>query len=75
MYEMNEFNAYGLQVSDTIFLHVWRESEMVDSCLWACAVGLMTMIDEGKIDHKVISVCADNPEYTHYKDISDLHPH
>ncbi|XP_078148857.1 soluble inorganic pyrophosphatase-like [Carex rostrata] len=44
-------------------------------CMRARAIGLMTVIDEGKIDHKVISVCADNnPEYTHHKDISDLDP-
>jgi inorganic pyrophosphatase len=33
------------------------------------------MIDQGEKDDKIIAVCADDPEYRHYKDIKELPPH
>jgi inorganic pyrophosphatase len=38
-------------------------------------IGFMRMIDQGKQDDKVIAVHADDPEYFHYNDISELAPH
>ncbi|XP_051115138.1 soluble inorganic pyrophosphatase PPA1-like [Andrographis paniculata] len=38
-------------------------------------IGLMPMIDQGEKDDKIISVHADDPEYRHYTDISQLPPH
>ena len=38
-------------------------------------IGLMTMLDEGKRDHKIIAVATADPEYNHYKDADDLPPH
>jgi inorganic pyrophosphatase len=31
--------------------------------------------DQGEKDDKIIAVCADDPEYRHYNDISELSPH
>jgi inorganic pyrophosphatase len=33
------------------------------------------MVDQGEKDDKIIAVCADDPEYRHFKDISELPPH
>jgi inorganic pyrophosphatase len=30
---------------------------------------------QGEKDDKIIAVCADDPEYRHYKDINELPPH
>ena len=35
----------------------------------------MPMIDKGEKDDKIIAVCADDPEFHHYKDINELPPH
>ncbi|TVU31148.1 hypothetical protein EJB05_22820, partial [Eragrostis curvula] len=45
------------------------------SFLRARAIGLMPMIDQGEKDDKIIAVCADDPEYRNYSDISELSPH
>lgn len=37
----------------------------MDIC-WCC---------QGEKDDKIIAVCADDPEYRHYNDISELSPH
>jgi inorganic pyrophosphatase len=39
------------------------------------AVGLMTMIDAGKIDHKIIAVATGDPEFNGYSEASQLPPH
>ena len=31
--------------------------------------------DQGEKDDKIIAVCADDPEYRHYNDLSELSPH
>nr|CAD1817999.1 unnamed protein product [Ananas comosus var. bracteatus] len=33
------------------------------------------MIDQGEKDDKIIAVCADDPEYHHYNDLTELSPH
>ena len=35
----------------------------------------MGMIDQGEGDDKIVCVHADDPEYKHYNDISELPPH
>jgi inorganic pyrophosphatase len=32
-------------------------------------------LEQGEKDDKIIAVCADDPEYRHYNDISELSPH
>ena len=41
----------------------------------ARAIGLMTMEDEGELDHKVIAVHVNYPEYNSYQDVHELPPH
>ncbi|KAJ9555748.1 hypothetical protein OSB04_010362 [Centaurea solstitialis] len=52
-----------------------KEPVMPGCFLRARAIGLMPMIDQGEKDDKIIAVCADDPEYRHYTDISQLPPH
>jgi inorganic pyrophosphatase len=41
----------------------------------ARAIGLMTMIDSGKKDHKIIAVATEDPEFNSYREASDMPPH
>ena len=41
----------------------------------ARAIGVMTMIDSGKPDHKILAVAVNDPEYNPYTDASELPPH
>ena len=41
----------------------------------ARAIGLMTMIDSGKKDHKILSVAVDDPEYNGFHKAEDLPQH
>jgi inorganic pyrophosphatase len=38
-------------------------------------IGLMTMIDTGKRDHKILAVALDDPEYNSYREASELRTH
>lgn len=38
-------------------------------------IGVMKMRDDGEADDKIIAVHANDPEYSHYKSISELPPH
>ncbi len=41
----------------------------------ARTVGVMTMIDQGKKDHKIIAVCTDDPEFNIYHEAAEMPPH
>jgi inorganic pyrophosphatase len=41
----------------------------------ARAIGLMTMLDSGKRDHKVLAVAVDDPEYDGFQEAGDLPAH
>ncbi len=41
----------------------------------ARAIGLMTMIDAGKYDHKILAVAVDDPEYNYFKEAGELPSH
>ncbi|HEV3137156.1 MAG TPA: inorganic diphosphatase [Pirellulales bacterium] len=41
----------------------------------ARAIGVMTMIDTGKPDHKILAVAVDDPEYRQINDFRDLPSH
>ena len=41
----------------------------------ARAIGIMTMIDTGKRDHKVLAVAIDDPEYNAFQEAAQLPPH
>jgi inorganic pyrophosphatase len=39
------------------------------------AIGLMTMIDTGRLDHKILAVASNDPEFASVRDFKDLQPH
>jgi inorganic pyrophosphatase len=39
------------------------------------AIGLMTMIDAGKQDHKIIAVATEDPEFNSYQAAAEMPPH
>ncbi|HZZ43393.1 MAG TPA: inorganic diphosphatase [Tepidisphaeraceae bacterium] len=41
----------------------------------ARTIGLMTMIDAGKKDHKIIAVAVDDPEFNSYREAAEMPPH
>jgi inorganic pyrophosphatase len=41
----------------------------------ARAIGLMTMIDAGKKDHKIIAVATEDPEFSSYEEAAEMPPH
>ena len=41
----------------------------------ARAIGLMTMIDSGKKDHKILAVAVNDPEYNGFREASELPAH
>ena len=41
----------------------------------ARAIGVMTMLDGGKPDHKILSVAIDDPEFNSFREASELPPH
>ena len=41
----------------------------------ARAIGLMTMIDAGKQDHKIIAVATEDPEFSSYRDAAEMPSH
>ncbi|KAF5451463.1 hypothetical protein F2P56_026569, partial [Juglans regia] len=39
------------------------------------ALSFVTILMQGERDDKIIAVCADAPEFRHYKDIKEIPPH
>jgi len=61
---------------DPLDVLVLGQEAVVPLCvLRARAIGVITMKDEKGQDDKVIAVHVDDPEYAHYRDISELPPH
>ncbi|GAA0162393.1 pyrophosphatase [Lithospermum erythrorhizon] len=56
-------------------LVLMQEPILPGTFLRARAIGLMPMIDQGERDDKIIAVCADDPEFRHYRSIDELAPH
>jgi inorganic pyrophosphatase len=52
-----------------------QESVAPLTIIHARTIGLMTMIDSGVKDHKVIAIATADPEFEHYHDASELPPH
>lgn len=38
-------------------------------------IGVFVMIDNGEIDEKIIAICAHDPFYNHYKDVTEIPKH
>ncbi len=61
---------------DPLDILVFCEEPVVPLCIVdAEVIGLMTMIDEGKPDHKIIAVIANDQEYQHFTNLSHFPPH
>ena len=52
-----------------------RETVVPLTIIHARAIGLMTMIDAGKKDHKVVAVALEDPEFNSYTEASQMPPH
>jgi inorganic pyrophosphatase len=52
-----------------------QESVVPLTLVHARAIGLMAMIDTGKMDHKIIAVATADPEFDAYREAADMPPH
>ncbi|MCC6240215.1 MAG: inorganic diphosphatase [Phycisphaerales bacterium] len=52
-----------------------QEAVVPLTLIHARTIGLMTMIDGGKKDHKIIAVCTDDPEFNSYREAHEMPPH
>jgi inorganic pyrophosphatase len=62
--------------NDPLDVLVLGQEPVVPLCVVrAKAIGIMTMVDDTGPDDKVIAIHADDPEYAHYRHISELSAH
>src|SRR3954468_5303881 len=52
-----------------------QETVVPLTMIHARTIGLMTMIDTGKKDHKIIAVATQDPEFNAYREAKDMPPH
>lgn len=52
-----------------------QEAVVPLTIIYARAIGLMTMIDQGKKDHKIIAVAIKDPEFNSYKEAAEMPQH
>ena len=52
-----------------------QETVVPLTIIHARTVGLMTMIDQGKPDHKIIAVATQDPEFNSYREAAEMPPH
>jgi inorganic pyrophosphatase len=52
-----------------------QETVVPLTIIHARAIGLMTMIDSGKKDHKIIAVATEDPEFNVYREADQMPPH
>jgi inorganic pyrophosphatase len=52
-----------------------QEAVVPLTLMHARAIGLMTMVDSGKKDHKIIAVAMDDPEFNSYREASEMPAH
>jgi inorganic pyrophosphatase len=61
---------------DPLDVLVLGQEPVVPLCiLRARAIGVLTMHDDRGQDDKIIAVHVDDPEYAHYRDVTELPPH
>lgn len=67
--------TYG-EDNDPLDVIVFSSERVPTMCICdARVVGLMTMVDSGEADHKVIAVLCNDPEFAEYHDASDFPTH
>src|SRR6478609_4427314 len=52
-----------------------QETVVPLTLIQARTIGLMTMIDAGKKDHKIIAVAVDDPEFNSYREAAEMPSH
>lgn len=52
-----------------------QEAVVPLTLMHARAIGLMTMIDSGKRDHKIVAVATHDPEFNSYREASEMPEH
>ena len=52
-----------------------QETVVPLTLIHARTIGLMTMIDAGKKDHKIIAVATEDPEFSSYREAAEMPPH
>ena len=52
-----------------------QETVVPLTLIHARTIGLMTMIDGGKKDHKIIAIATEDPEFNSYKEASEMPAH
>jgi inorganic pyrophosphatase len=52
-----------------------QETVVPLTLIHARTIGLMTMIDAGKKDHKIIAVATQDPEFSSYREAAEMPPH
>ena len=52
-----------------------QEAVVPLTLMHARAIGLMTMIDSGKKDHKIIAVATEDPEFSSYREAAEMPDH
>jgi inorganic pyrophosphatase len=52
-----------------------QETVVPLTIIHARAIGIMTMIDAGKQDHKIIAVATEDPEFNSYCEAAEMPPH
>src|ERR1700757_2742395 len=52
-----------------------QEAVVPLTIIHARAIGLMTMIDSGKKDHKIISIATEDPEFNTYREAAEMPRH
>ena len=52
-----------------------QETVVPLTLIHARTIGLMTMIDAGKKDHKIIAVATEDPEFNTYREAAEMPPH
>ena len=52
-----------------------QEAVVPLTMIYARTIGLMTMIDSGKKDHKIVAVATKDPEFNSYTEAAQMPPH
>jgi inorganic pyrophosphatase len=52
-----------------------QEAVVPLTLIHARAIGLMTMLDGGKKDHKIVAVATQDPEFNSYREAQEMPPH
>src|SRR5437868_5774528 len=52
-----------------------QETVVPLTLIHARTIGLMTMLDQGKKDHKIVAVATEDPEFNSYQEASQMPPH